>query len=786
VSLIDHISTCQALDHRALVMLTGDREACHVACAQLLSHGAPAPSVALAQRASGLTLQALVSQGQDRPRAGLQLLGWSTSRALLGKSLALLIIDLFDGMNPDALGATLGAVKGGGLILLLGPEAPPQGGALREQLLVWPHSIDSLTARCWVRWWRALPTEGALYQMSAKRVIEEEVSFPHSIVDRASAPLKTPAPFEHSVGSSLGLGDAEALRRCRTQAQREVIEVILRAHQRQAFTAVSVTAHRGRGKSYALGLAAATLLLNGEGELCVTAPKLDALESFFDASHELLRARGAKPSLEGGLLQCSKGVIRFVSPSALWAREQPFRVLFVDEAASLPVPLLTRLLERKPKLIFSTTTHGYEGAGRGFSLRFRPQLQRKVKKLYELTLEEPIRWAQGDPVEAWSLSSLLLDASVTPQRGSVSLQSCTYQEWDREALSSDEERLRELFGLLVSAHYRTQPSDVWRLLDAPNLSVHTLSDQRGIVAVALVSLEGGLSPEMAAELYEGRSRPRGQLFAANFAVHLNCEEAATRSLARVVRVATRPQDQSKGLGSALLKRVERWAIERGVELFGSSFGATGPLLRFWLRQGFKPLRVSVRQSDMSGERSALVCKGLNAQGEALLSELEAELTRDFEAQLKGPLRHLELDVVVTFLSACPPLPDPRATLSRRDWLALCACAFAGRAFELSERAARALALCAVSAEALGASTVEQAGALQLNEQVWRIYLYKALLGHRWLELTRAEQLDGPSVAMKAVSEAQRALLWRYAPSWALDEARRFPRFSELGRSARGE
>lgn len=773
MSLIEHISTQQALMYRSLVMITGDRDGCFKASAQLLAEVSLEGGAGLMSREAGALFHRQVAHGrpaQDR----LELLSWSTSRALLGRSLTLLVIDLFDGLNPDALGATLGAVRGGGLVLLLGPAEAPADGALRAQLLVWPHPLHSLSTRYWERWWRQLKRQECLYRSSAQEVLDAGETIPAQLLRLASPRADERADRQPSADEALSV----ALQRCRTPGQRATLEVIRRAHEREAFTAVSVLAHRGRGKSYALGLAAATLLLEGEGELCVTAPKLEALESFFEAARWLLSAQGVTLSQLGGLLQSSRGVIRYVSPSVLWAREQPFRALFVDEAASLPVPLLMRLLEGRPKLIFSTTTYGYEGAGRGFSLRFRPHLQRKVKKLYELELEAPLRWAAGDPVERWSLSSLLLDASVSMARGHLALEGHEYTRWDRAALAGDEGVLRSIFGLLVSAHYRTQPSDAWRLLDAPNLSVHTLSDGGGVVAVALISVEGSLDAEMAAQLYEGRSRPRGQLFAANFSVHLNCEEAATLSMARVVRVAVRPQDQSKGLGRALIKRVEDWARSQGVELFGSSFGVTSPLLRFWLGLGFQPLRVSVRQSDMSGERSALVCKGLSARGEALLSGLSLELTRDFESQLRGPLRHLELEVVQRFLSACPRLPDPRPQLSRRDWLALSASAFAGRAFELAEQGARALALCAVSVDPLGGELEAQAQALELPLATWRVYLLKALQGHRWLEITRAERLDGPPVAMKAVSEAQRALLWRYAPGWLLEEARRFPRFKE--------
>ena len=774
MSLSKWIAEHMSRGHRALIEVNGSPLSCRERCAELVERCPEAWRVAV------LSASPELSQQLSRR---VTTLSWSSSRALLGRSVELLVIELFEGLNPDALGATLGAVRGGGVVLLMGPDEPPRG-ALLERLLVWPHPLEAISDHYGRRWWAELRATEACYRLSAQafkdelcveaealtRLLSEE-RLEEGLEERS---LDSPVIDSGAARPSSPLSSSAA--RCLNLEQQAVIEATLSSQARRGFTAVSVTASRGRGKSYALGLAAGALLLSGERELYVTAPRPEALETLFEAAYGLLEAEGAQPKREALNISSQIGVIKYVSPAVLWARELPFKTLFVDEAASLPVPLLLRLLEGRPKLIFATTTHGYEGAGRGFSLRFRPHLQRALKKLYELSLTSPIRWREGDPVEAWSFSSLMLDASASLSRGQTSAERCVYRCWDRAALSRDEPALRELFGLLVTAHYRTTPSDAWRLLDAPNLSVHSLSDERGLAAVALISEEGALTPALAAEVYEGRARPRGQLFAANFAVHLNCERAAQLKMARVVRVATRPQDQSRGLGSALIRRVERWAQERGVELFGSSFGVTAQLLRFWMSLDFKPLRVSVRQSDMSGERSALVCKGLSARAQELLASLEAELTQDFEAQLRGPLRHLDLGVAVGVLSASVALPDPRLQLSERSWRALCACAFAGRAFELSERGAHALALCAVSVEPVGATLAEQARALKLSEQVWRLYLSKALLAHRWLELTRAERLDGPAVAMKAISEAQRALLWRYAPAWLLEEARRFPRF----------
>ena len=164
------------------------------------------------------------------------------------------------------------------------------------------------------------------------------------------------------------------------------------------------------------------------------------------------------------------GELRFVTPRALWMREERPRLLLVDEAAALPVPLLERLLENRASLVFATTTHGYEGTGRGFSLRFRPKLQRAVRKLYEPKLVTPLRWAVGDPAEIWSSRALLLETSLPlkPQLD-ASLDTLEYERFSSAEIARRPVIYEQVFALLVNAHYRTQPSDLWRMLDAPNL-----------------------------------------------------------------------------------------------------------------------------------------------------------------------------------------------------------------------------------------------------------------------------------------------------------------------------
>ena len=94
--------------------------------------------------------------------------------------------------------------------------------------------------------------------------------------------------------------------------------------------------------------------------------------------------------------------------------------------ARCPPCWLAVLLSSCPPVLQASTIHGYEGTGRSLSIKLIQQLRKEnvgaesasvisasgARVLREITLETPIRYAAGDPVEAWLEGLLCLKASV--------------------------------------------------------------------------------------------------------------------------------------------------------------------------------------------------------------------------------------------------------------------------------------------------------------------------------------------------------------------------------------
>src|SRR5690554_5042944 len=247
--------------------------------------------------------------------------------------------------------------------------------------------------------------------------------------------------------------DDAAFRPGATAEQSELVARLVRFGLGRRRRPVVVTADRGRGKSAALGMAASELLLAGRQQVLVTSPSVDSLQSFFRHAAEVLGDRvEGRSELE--LVLPGGQAIRFLPVPELLAQKPEAEVVMVDEAAGLPASWLREVLLGWPRVAFASTVHGYEGTGRGFAIRFRQVLDRETPHGQSVELNQPVRWAQGDPLERVLFRMFLLGArgpdTSKPEPGAVHV-----EPWNPAQASEAE--LAEAFGLLVDAHYRTTP-----------------------------------------------------------------------------------------------------------------------------------------------------------------------------------------------------------------------------------------------------------------------------------------------------------------------------------------
>lgn len=648
----------------------------------------------------------------------------SVSR-LLGQELSALVVDAYAGFDPDAVGAAIGALRGGGLLLLLSPPLEQwmdYPDSQHARITVAPYGPEVVTGRFLGRLAKVLAESTDVYR------VEQGRPLPPLMPSEVGAPAAATAPpFA-------------------TEDQRLAVEALHRVAVGRARRPLLLIADRGRGKSTAFGLVAAQLLARGPMRILVSGPRLEAVQAVFEhAARRLPQARRMSDALE-----TEDGWLRFIAPDALALERPSADLVLIDEAAAIPVPLLLRLLRHYPRIAFATTVHGYEGTGRGFLLRFANALKTQAPGWRQVRLETPIRWAVDDPLERLSFRLLLLDAEAVSEARLVEQAPQRIERLDRDALVDDEALLSELFGLLLQAHYRTRPFDLRHLLDGPNIEIYAQFSGAHVVGAALVVQEGGLDGEIATAIADGKRRLRGHLIPQSLAFHLGLSEGAGLRCARIMRLAIHPAWQRRGLGKRLLAALVDEMSTRRLDLIGSSFGGDVSLLRFWQRCGLLPVRVGMNRSSRSGEHALMMLRGLSEAGVSLQGVARQHFLRDLPDQLLQPLRGLEPLLALRLLSDYPAADSDSA-----DQRQLSAFAHGRRGYGDSLGALRRylLSLC---------SRQEQLDCLSMQQL--ELLAATILQGRSWGEVAALGGLTGREQAIQAVRQAFARLMAR-SESW---------------------
>ena len=522
---------------------------------------------------------------------------------ILGQEFQHAIFDGFSGLYADKLAALAGTVKAGGVLILLLPD-------------------DN-------NWQDPALTSITSYGEAIK----------HSFFNqRFFAKLKLQPHYftKHSPPAYQSISPATA--EINYQQQQACVEQIIKTATGRANRPFVISADRGRGKSAALGLAAASLQ---DKRILICATQAKAVQTSFK---HLAAELGV--SKEQNCKQLAN--LSYIAPDTLLNEKPDCDLLYVDEAAAIPVPMLLEILKSYPRIVFASTMVGYEGNGRGYTLRFLHYLRSQFKSLKAITLDEPVRFAKYDPLEHSLRELLLLDAKYLETQSKESYQ---FESISKEQLIDDEQLLSQIMALLALAHYQTTVNDLRQLLDAPELQLSICKQENALKAVCLIAIEGGLTPEIAEQVIKGKRRPHGHLMAQTLTQLSRKTEDLCKHSARVVRIAVAPECHQQGIGSALLNHCESQLSN--CSYFGASFGANAALVKFWQSNGFNVVKLGFSHDKATAEHAALVVKALDKQTTDSATLLIEEFKQDLSLQLLDHFSSLPWQLIAELFKGLP-------------------------------------------------------------------------------------------------------------------------------------
>ncbi|HFT8242079.1 TPA: tRNA(Met) cytidine acetyltransferase TmcA [Yersinia enterocolitica] len=558
----------------------------------------------------------------------------TAAKTLLGQEGLHGVFDATNGLNTEALAVLAGVLRAGSWLLLLVPA--------------WDD-------------WALLPDSDSLRWSEQSAPI----STPNFIRHMQRQLLASPDVFLWQQGQLPPVPQFAARPNWQppdgtpTTEQQVILQRLMQARQ----GVWVLTAARGRGKSTLAGM----LVAQSAGHCWVTGPG--------KAATQVLSQRAGDRA-------------RFWAPDALLEYCQQHDVsgvdwLLIDEAAAIPTALLSALLAHFPRALLTTTVQGYEGTGRGFLLKFCATLS----DWHHLTLTDPIRWASHDPLEQIIDDIMLFDDDrindkLSPTESattSIDITVCEQSDW-----LSNSELLRHFYGLLSSAHYRTTPLDLRRLMDAPGMHFSAAKVADSVVGALWLVDEGGLESALAHAVWAGQRRPKGSLVAQSLAAHSGQWQAPILLSRRISRVAVAPLWRQQGIARQMIAAEQARAQREGLDFLSVSFGYTVELACFWHACGFHLVRIGSHKEASSGCYAAMAVLPLSRAGKMLCEAARQQLVRDWYwlQQWIG---------LETPVSLFPP-EQPDITLNDDDWLELAGFAFALRPLEASLPALQRLLL----------------------------------------------------------------------------------------------
>jgi N-acetyltransferase 10 len=535
---------------------------------------------------------------------------YKETEKILGNTFGMAILQDFEAVTPNLLARTMETVEGGGLVILL-----MKSMTSLKQLYTMSMDIHSryrteahgdVVARFNERFILSLGS------CDSCLVIDDEmnvlpISGGKNVIERKPTEDddgKTPAAKEleeikESLADTQPVGSLVQLTKTVDQAK-ALLTFVEAISEKTLASTVALTAGRGRGKSAALGVAIASAIAHGYSNIFITSPSPENLKTLFEFVFKGFDALGYLDHVDYSIIQSTnpdfnKAIVRvnvhrqhrqtiqYIQPQDAYTLGQA-ELLVIDEAAAIPLPLVRKLMG--PYLVFmASTINGYEGTGRSLSLKLISQLReqsrgnskvgndekvtdragskssgnegvvRSSRSLREITLSEPIRYAQGDHVERWLNKLLCLDATLpraSSIQGTPHPSQCQLLQVNRDTLFSfhpvSEKFLQNMMALYVASHYKNTPNDLQLMADAPAhqlfVLVPPIEENAGrlpeILCVLQIAFEGQISRESVMNSLSRGQRAGGDLIPWLVSQQFQDNDFAGLSGARVVRNATKP------------------------------------------------------------------------------------------------------------------------------------------------------------------------------------------------------------------------------------------------------
>jgi len=599
---------------------------------------------------------------------------------ILGRTCDMLILEDFEALTPNIIASCMETVRGGGLILLVfDQEKSLQEIVHKKSDLVSEASQGASSPRFNRRLFKLLANSQCAMFLDAKLKIMD--------ICGSSKVIESTSVQDRIVKMKEEENEHPLLNLCKTEDQKRTLQDLINLILENRPSITSITAARGRGKSASLGFSIVEAVERGFSLVFLSALFLENVQTIFEFVVAGLKTLGYRKSVDYKVtytfekkrrlisrIDITKGLKRSVEYVHPFGELKYYpNLLVIDEAASIPLDYLKKLLDVKFVFLASTVS-GYEGTGRVFRTKLQDYIKDKSIQHNHLSLSEPIRYGTDDPVEAWLNTSLVLEPSIYNIKDCPIPSDCVLMHVSKDTLfsgaSKTEEVLKELFSLFIASHYRNSPNDMQILSDSPQHEIFAL-------------LTAGSSPRIACAIqiaFEGccdknMIHKAGNLIPWVLYDNFRDERMLSSLGVRIVRIAVHPNLISMGYGSVAVNLIKNMFLGDNtcctkniaspgngilfctpaklkipkVEWIGSSFGVTEKLLNFWKKAEYCPLCIKQSPSKATGEFSAVVIQGLSQEVSKNIGMMQSVYVTRFISLLPVAFRDFSPTLVLSLI-----------------------------------------------------------------------------------------------------------------------------------------
>lgn len=573
---------------------------------------------------------------------GLQYADGKNYTKFLGTEQQIIIFSAMENFDINAFAALSGCLVRGGLLFLLMPEQASDKN----------HLFGRYFGQ---RFWQILREEKAyIFTQSndQETTVYSQKSLSNSLTSFTVTEQQKQVLFDYD---------------CITLEQEHAVKAMLTVLRGHRDRPLVITADRGRGKSTALAIATCEMLSTAKQtiNIVITAASRHSLNIYF----EHIKKQLPQVTVTNNTINYNGSSVEFFPIDHLLEHKPTASILMIDEAASIPLYLLEGILASYHRLIFASTVHGYEGAGRGFAIKFKSIIDNYLPQWRALHIEQPIRWAKNDPLERLVNKACLLNASLAQLENQGQLWNkadLCVSEVSKQSLVDSEELLQQVFSILVTAHYQTSPNDLILLLDNEAISLVVLTSNKLVIGVAMIISEGGVNDALVAQINNNQRRLRDQFLPQSLLTHCGFEESFRYKYQRIMRIAIHPELQGNGYGHYFLDNIVKLSKQKGFDFIGSSFAGNDTLLKFWLTSAFVLARVGFKKDKASGEHSCLIIRALHQKVTAIEQQITGNFYQQFDYWLTDEFKALPARFVWQVLNAAPTKEEPQLSIYHRN------------------------------------------------------------------------------------------------------------------------